>query len=330
MSRRQSMASVGWWSPSPAANFGPMPPRELPPGLGGHARWDAQPALRSRIADGAIVVPGVIDALTSRLVERAGFSAAYVTGAGFANSAFGFPDIGLVTRTELVQHVGRIREACRLPLIVDADTGFGGPLSVMRSIYQLESVGASAIQIEDQRDPKRCGHFEGQRLVTATEMTEKIDAAIRARSSPDLMIIARTDARNVEGLEEAIRRAKEYLAAGADALFVEAPRSEAEFARVAAEVPGVPLVANLVEGGKTPSVPASRLEELGYRIILRANLLLRTMAAAARQALAMLAAGEADPVLENRMLTWDERQELMMLDEFDSLAGDIQRGRRKA
>ena len=273
------------------------------------------------------MIPGVTDALSARLVERAGFPAAYITGAGFANSVFGLPDVGLVTRTELARHVGRIREACRLPLIVDADTGFGGPLSVMRSVHQLERAGASAVQIEDQQDPKRCGHFEGQRLVGSAEMAEKVDAAVRARSNPDLMIIARTDARNVIGLDEAISRAEEYLAAGADALFVEAPRSEDELAEVASAFPGVPLVANLVEGGKTPLLPSARLEQLGYRIILRANLLLRSMVTAAREALAALAADQTDPALEDRMMTWEERQELVMLDEFDSLADDIRTSR---
>ena len=305
-----------------------MPVREPPPGLGSPSRSDPPRALRAAVEGGAIVVPGVTDALTARLVEQAGFAAAYITGAGFANSAFGLPDIGLVTRTELTEHVRRIREACRLPLIVDADTGFGGPLSVMRSIHQLERAGAAAIQIEDQQDPKRCGHFEGQRLVAVGEMEEKIEAATRARSNPDLMIIARTDARNVMGFGEAMERAGAYLAAGADALFLEAPRSESELAQVGTEFPGVPLVANLVEGGKTPLLPADRLEEFGYRIILRANLVLRSMVAAARDALATLAADDTDPALEDRMLSWEERQELMRLNEFDSLADDIRAARK--
>lgn len=277
---------------------------------------------------GSIVVPGVIDGLTARLVEQAGFPAAYVTGAGFANSAFGLPDVGLVARSELTEHVRRLREACRIPLIVDADTGFGGPLSVMRSVHQLERAGAAAIQIEDQQDPKRCGHFEGQQLVAVSEMEEKIGAATRARSDPDLMIIARTDARGVAGLDEAVSRAAAYLAAGADSLFVEAPRSEEELARVGTEFDGVPLVANLVEGGKTPLLPTRRLEEMGYRIVLRANLLLRSMVTAARDALERLAADETDPSLEAGMVTWEERQELVMLEEFDSLADDIRATRK--
>ena len=300
-----------------------MQDKGIPPGLGGAAPSLPTRTLRRILATGSIVVPGVTDALSARLVERAGFPAAYVTGAGLANSVFGLPDVGLVSRTELIDHVGRIREACRLPLIVDADTGFGGPLSVMRSVYQLERAGASAVQIEDQQDPKRCGHFEGQRLVTPEEMEQKIEAATRARSSPDLMIIARTDARNVVGLDAAISRAEAYLEAGADALFVEAPRSEEELAVVGSAFPGVPLVANLVEGGKTPLLPTARLEELGYRIILRASLLLRTMVTAAREALERLAADEADPAIEDRMISWGDRQELVMLDEFDSLADDI-------
>lgn len=300
-----------------------MSGKKLPPGLGGPAPTCPTRTLRRVLASRTIVVPGVTDALSARMVERAGFPAAYVTGAGLANAVFGLPDVGLISRTELIDQVGRIREACRLPLIVDADTGFGGPLSVMRSVYQLERAGASAVQIEDQQDPKRCGHFEGQRLVAPTEMAEKIDAAIRARSNPDLMVIARTDARNVMGLHEAISRAEAYLGAGADALFVEAPRSEDELAEVASAFPGVPLVANLVDGGKTPLLPTARLEELGYRIILRASLLLRSMVTAAREALATLAADQTDPALQDRMITWEERQELVMLDEFDSLADDI-------
>ncbi|MCY4369683.1 MAG: isocitrate lyase/PEP mutase family protein [bacterium] len=305
-----------------------MPGKQVPPGLGGPRPSSRAGELRSVLAGRAIVVPGVIDALSARLVERARFPAAYITGAGFANSAFGLPDVGLVTRSELTEHVRRIGEACRLPLIVDADTGFGGPLSVMRSVHQLERAGAAAIQIEDQQDPKRCGHFEGQRLVAVGEMEQKIDAAVRARSDADLMVIARTDARGMAGLDEAISRGRAYLAAGADALFVEAPRSLEEMVRVAAEFPGVPLVANLVEGGKTPLIPTPRLEELGYRIVLRASLLLRSMASAARDALARLAADDSDPCIEEHMLTWDERQGLVMLEEFDSLADDIRARRR--
>ena len=292
----------------------------IPPGLGQVAN-NRTASLRRELEQHAIVVPGITDVITARLVERAGFPAAYVTGAGFANVAFGLPDVGLVSMSDVVAHVDRISAGCRLPLIVDADTGFGDALAVMRTVHLLERAGASAIQIEDQAMPKRCGHFEGHVLVEPEEMVARIQGAKLGRSDPELMIIARTDARGVHGLDEALRRSLAYIAAGADAIFVEAPRSAEELRRIATELPDIPLVVNVVEGGKTPQLPAAELEEIGYRIILRANLVLRTMLVAAQNALASLAAGKEPPA--DQILGWDERQQLVNLHEFDAIADDL-------
>ena len=219
-------------------------------------------------AEEPILAPGAYDALTARLIEQAGFPAVYMTGFGTSASLLGRPDVGLLTMSQMVDNARRIAQAVDVPVIADADTGYGNPLNVIRTVQEYELAGVSAIHMEDQIMPKKCGHMENKQVIAAAEMTEKIRAAVEARSSRDFLIIARTDARAVEGLESALRRARAYREAGADILFVEAPQNEDEVEQVARAFPKVPLLFNWAEGGKTPPLPLARLKELGYRIVI--------------------------------------------------------------
>lgn len=266
-------------------------------------------------AHGLLVVPGAANALAARVVEDAGFEAVYVTGAGVANSYCGVPDIGLTTATELVGHVGAIREAVELPIIADADTGFGNALNVQRTVRALERAGADAIQLEDQTFPKRCGHFAGQEVVEEREMIGKIEAALDARRHPGTLIIARTDARAVHGLTAACDRANAYREAGADVLFVEAPRSVEEVETIANTVPG-PKLANFVVGGRTPQLPVDWLREHSFVIALHANLALLAAIEGMQTQLTALREGR-EP---DRLATWAERQRLVGKPLFDTLA----------
>ena len=233
-----------------------------------------------------ILAPGAYDALTARLIEQAGFPAVYMTGFGTSASLLGRPDVGLLTMSQMVDNARRIAQAVDVPVIADADTGYGNPLNVIRTVQEYELAGVSAIHIEDQVMPKKCGHMDNKQVIAAAEMTEKIRAAVEARSSNDFLIIARTDARAVEGLEGALRRARAYREAGADILFVEAPQNEDEVAQVARAFPNVPLLFNWAEGGKTPPMPLERLKELGYRIVIFPISALLTAAKAVRGVLA--------------------------------------------
>jgi 2-methylisocitrate lyase-like PEP mutase family enzyme len=261
----------------------------------------------------------VTDALAARLADQAGFEACYATGAGLANVQYGIPDVGLIGLDEVADSVRRITSVLGLPLLVDADTGYGGPLSVMRTVHMLENAGAAGVQIEDQAAPKRCGHFDRHLLVENTEMQAKIRAAVAARGDANLLIVARTDALGVLGADEAIRRGQDYLKAGADVLFIEAPRTVEQLARVGAEFEGVPLIANVVEGGLTPQLSARELGDLGYTVILFANFLMRIMAKAGQHALSVLRdSGDSRPLADS-MLTWAERQNLVDLDLFTAI-----------
>ncbi|HZK24831.1 MAG TPA: isocitrate lyase/phosphoenolpyruvate mutase family protein [Oscillospiraceae bacterium] len=215
---------------------------------------------------GIIRAPGAFDAWSARLVQMAGFPAIYMTGYGVSASALGSPDIGLITMNEMVNQAKNM-SAAGIPLIADADTGYGGVLNVMRTVKEYERAGVAAIQLEDQVLPKRCGHMEGKELVTQEEMVSKVRAAVAARASEDTLIIARTDARAVHGFEDALKRAAAYQAAGADIIFFEAPQSVEEMKTVAATL-HVPLLANMVEGGKTPFLTATELEEMGYKLVI--------------------------------------------------------------
>ncbi|MBV9598108.1 MAG: isocitrate lyase/PEP mutase family protein [Chloroflexi bacterium] len=214
-----------------------------------------------------VLAPGAYDALSARLIEAAGFLAVYMTGFGTAASLLGRPDVGLLGLSEMVTNAHRIVEAVGVPVIADADTGYGNPINVIRTVHEYEQAGVAAIHIEDQLAPKKCGHMEGKQLVPAGEMVAKLHAAVAARRS-DLVLIARTDARAVEGMEAALQRARRYREAGADVIFFEAPQSEAEIETVARELEDVPLLFNWAEGGKTPPVSYAYLRQLGFRIII--------------------------------------------------------------
>jgi 2-methylisocitrate lyase-like PEP mutase family enzyme len=262
------------------------------------------------------VVPGAGNALTTRIIEDIGFESAYVSGAAIANLFLGSPDVGLTNLTEVAMHVAAIRDACSVPMIVDADTGFGNVVNTWRTVRVLERAGADAIQLEDQSFPKRCGHFAGKSVISPEEMADKIRAAREARTDPDLLIIARTDARAEHGLGEACRRALAYHEAGADMLFVEAPESTEEVETIARELPG-PLVHNVVEGGVTPPIPLARLDELGYSVALFANISLLAGIRATREILLYLRRGLADS--RPPIATWAERQDLVRKPWFDEL-----------
>ncbi len=233
-----------------------------------------RPAPRSRLREllagpRPLVAPGAYDALSARLIEQAGFDAVYMTGFGTTASLIGRPDVGLLSGTEMVDNARRIAAAVDVPVIADADTGYGNAINVLRTVQLYEQAGVAAVQLEDQVMPKKCGHMSGKAIIGADEMAGKIRAAVEARRDPDLLIIARTDAVAVEGLDEAIRRGKAFADAGADLLFVEAPTSEEDIARVAGELRGVaPLLFNWAEGGKTPPLSYDRIAELGFSMVI--------------------------------------------------------------
>ena len=266
----------------------------------------------------ALLLPGVANALAARIVADQGFTAAYVTGAGIANTFLGVPDIGLVTVTELAQHVAAIRAAFPGPLVVDADTGFGNPLNMVRTVELLERAGADALQIEDQVFPKRCGHFAGKEVIPAAEMVAKVKAAVDTRRDRDLLIIARTDAIAPEGFEAAIERAAAYHDAGADVTFVEAPTTMAQIADIPRRLPW-PQLANIVLGGRTPELPNEKLKELGYAGVIYANVALQAAVKGMQAALGELRRkghmGEATGMVAD----FAERQRLVHKDHYDAL-----------
>jgi 2,3-dimethylmalate lyase len=275
--------------------------------------------LVSERAGGPLILPGAPDALGARVIEALGFEAVYITGAGVTNARLGVPDLGLISLTELADAVEGVREAVRIPIVVDADTGFGGPLNVRRTVQTLERRGANAIQLEDQTFPKRCGHFAGKEVIPAAEMVAKLHAAVDARTSDALLIIARTDARQMLGLEAALKRAELYREAGADVIFVEAPESAGELSEIGRRI-DAPLLVNIVEGGATPQLPASELSALGFAIVLYANAALRGAVHGMQVVLEHLKrTGSTEGALE-QMVGWEERQALVGKPFFDALS----------
>jgi 2-methylisocitrate lyase-like PEP mutase family enzyme len=264
-------------------------------------------ALSDRLARAPILMAaGVYDPLTALIAERAGFEALYVSGAGIAYTRLGRPDIGLVSMNEVVQTVALIRDRVAAHLIVDADTGYGNALNVERTVRFLERAGANAIQIEDQDFPKRCGHLDNKSLVSAQEMVGKIKAAADARRSAKTLIVARTDAIAVEGFDRAMERAALFREAGADVLFIEAPRQRDELSRIGAQFgKSVPLLANMVEGGKTPILPASELEALGFAVVIFAAGVVRAAAKTAEEFYASLKAHGSTEPFRARMFDFD-------------------------
>jgi len=277
--------------------------------------------LRERLADqenGPLLLAGAPNALAARVVEETGFGAVYVSGAGVTNTYLGMPDLGLLTMSEMVNHVAVMADAVSLPLVVDADTGFGSALNVQRTVRQLERAGAAAIQLEDQVAPKKCGHFSGKDVISASEMVGKIHAAVDARADADTVIIARTDARAIAGVEEACERAARYLEAGADVLFVEAPRSAEEMRKITAAVPGIHM-ANMVEGGLTPILSRAELGELGFSVALYANAAMRGAVLGMRSVLQHLIEHGDTIEAADKMISWQDRQSLVSKPLFDEL-----------
>jgi len=264
-------------------------------------------SLRQRLMGKPIVVaPGVYDAFTALIAEQAGFPTLYVSGAAIAYTRLGRPDIGLVSMNEVVEIIAMIRDRANADLIVDADTGYGNALNVTRTMRLFERAGANAIQLEDQEFPKRCGHLDGKTLIAETEM-----AALDARRSRETLVIARTDAIAVEGFERAIERAALYRDAGADLLFVEAPKTRAELGRIAPALRGVPLMANMVEGGKTPPLSAAELEAMGFALVIFPGGVVRALARTASEYYASLAARGTSAAFRSRMLDFTGINELV-------------------
>ena len=294
--------------------------------------------LRARLVKPPIVIaPGIYDPLTALIAERAGFEALYVSGAAIAYTRLGRPDIGLVSMSEVVETVALIRDRVRTHLVVDADTGYGNALNVERAVRLLERAGANAIQLEDQDFPKRCGHLDDKTLIPAPEMAGKIKAAVNVRASSETLIIARTDAIAVEGFDGAVARAALYRDAGADMLFIEAPRQRDELARVVKQAAGkVPLMANMVEGGKTPILPARELQELGFSLVIFPGGIVRALAKTAEEFYGSLKThGTTDP-FRPRMFDFAALNDLIGTTELMALgkqyeavpAPDSNKGRR--
>jgi 2-methylisocitrate lyase-like PEP mutase family enzyme len=268
--------------------------------------------LRDRLTRKPIVVaPGVYDAFTALVAEQAAFRTLYVSGAAIAYTRLGRSDIGLVSMSEVVDVIGTIRDRVSADLIVDADTGYGNALNVARTVRLFERAGANAIQIEDQSFPKRCGHLDEKRLVPAAEMVGKIKAALDTRQSRDTLVIARTDAIGVEGFDQAIERALLYRDAGADMLFVEAPKTQAELKRISPALGGVPLMANMVEGGKTPVLAAAELEALGFALVIFPGGIVRALGQMASEYYGSLAAHGTSEPFRNRMLDFNGLNDLI-------------------
>lgn len=264
-----------------------------------------------------LVVPGAANALTARIVEDLGFECVYATGAGIANTYLGVPDLGLTTLTELTSHVAAMADVVEIPVIVDADTGFGNAIGLQRAVRMLEGAGAAAIQLEDQAWPKRCGHFENKEVIATAEMCQKIAAATDARD--EALIVARTDARAGHGLAAAIDRLGAYFSAGADVGFLEAPTSADELRATAKAFPKLPLIANMVEGGQTPLLPREELADMGFAMVLYANAALQGAIVGTERVLESLSRrGDIDDA-RAEMAPWERRQRLVGKSVYDDL-----------
>lgn len=269
-----------------------------------------------------MLVPGVTSALFARLAQQAGMEAVFITGAGVANTSLGVPDLGMATLSEVVETARNIVAAVEIPVIADADAGYGGHLNVMRVVRELEQAGVAGLILEDQQEPKRCGHFDGKAIVEPLEMVERLVAARRARVDADLVIFARTDAVAVEGIDGALERARLYVEGGADAIFVEAPESREQMAAINASV-AVPTLINVVEGGATPMLELAELQEMGFSVALYANVAMRIAAKSVAEAFAVLGREGTSASLLERMLSWEERQELVNFSSWERTDREI-------
>lgn len=290
-------------------------------------------SLRTRLAaPSAVLAPGAYDALSALLVEQAGFEAVYLSGAAIAYTQLGRPDVGLVSANQVADVVARVRDRVSIPMIVDIDTGFGNAINVKQTVRQFERLGANALQIEDQTSPKRCGHLQGKELVSSAEMAGKVRAAVDARLSREMLIVARTDAIAVEGFGAALARASAYLEAGADVLFVEAPQTLDQMHEIAKTFGGrVPLLANMVEGGKTPISTKTQLEEMGFRLVISPGSMVRAFAHMAQAFLGDLHAHGSTAGSRDKMLDFAQINALLGLPDLLSEGeGYAQTSSRKA
>jgi 2,3-dimethylmalate lyase len=276
-------------------------------------------ALRRMLEEkGIIVMPHAYDCLSAKLIEQSGFRVVGLTGAGISASLLGVPDVGLATMTEVVNHARNIVKSTSLPIVADCDTGYGNPINVMRTITEFEDAGVAGIFFEDQLSPKKCGHFEGKMLIRKEEMLKKIEAALEARKDPDLVIIARTDARSVNGLEDALDRAKAYAEAGADMIFVESPYSVDEIREIANKIQK-PQMINIVEGGKTPILSVGELESSGIKLASFSGTLQKTAIKAMQRVLRVLReTGSVEGVLD-QIVSLKERSMILGLDKVYEL-----------
>ena len=283
------------------------------------------PTLKARLARApAVLCPGAYDALSALLVEQAGFEAIYMSGASIAYTQLGRPDIGLVSATQVADVVARVRDRVSIPLIVDGDTGFGNALNVQHTVRLFERQGANAIQLEDQTSPKRCGHLAGKGVIPAQEMAGKIRAAVDARTSSETLIIARTDAIAVEGFDRAMERAALYRECGADVLFVEAPQTLDQMRAICAGFPDTPLLANMVEGGRTPILTADQLSEMGFRVVISPGAMVRAHVFMAQEFLRMLKANGTTALSRDRMLDFQALQDVLGLPELIQAGSDYE------
>jgi 2-methylisocitrate lyase-like PEP mutase family enzyme len=267
-----------------------------------------------------VIAPGAYDALSARLIAQSGFQAVYLTGFGTAASVLGQPDVGLLTMSEMVSRAEALATVVGdIPLIADADTGYGNPINVRRTVREYERAGVAALHIEDQVWPKKCGHMEGKQVIPTQEMVQKIHAAVEARQDPELVIIARTDANAVNGLEDALQRGKAYREAGADVLFIEAPRSLAELHTIAETFPDVPLLFNWAESGKTPALPLAEVRTLGFKLIIFPVSLLFAATYTMLQLLKVLKQGETSTPFASQMVTFAQFTDLIGLPEIQAL-----------
>jgi len=274
--------------------------------------------------DKLLVAPGCFDGLSARLVEESGFEAAYLSGGAVARS-MGIPDIGLVTMSETIERACQVVSAIKLPVIADADTGYGNAVNLVRTVREFERAGVAAIHIEDQITPKRCGHLDGKEVISITEMANKLKAALGARTDDNFCIIARTDARGVHGFDDAIERARVFAKLGVDAIFVEAPQSEDELAEIPRRLPGVPLLVNVFKGGKTPMLPMDRLQGMGYRIAIYPSETQRAAIHSMRRALTTLKREGSTESIDDSLTTFKERDKVVGLDDWQKIENEYLR-----
>jgi 2-methylisocitrate lyase-like PEP mutase family enzyme len=281
---------------------------------------DKRRLFKERLQQGPIVIaPGCYDAFSAKLVEFAGFEAGYMTGAGVSAGLVGMPDVGLLTMTEMVEQARRISEATGLPIISDADTGYGGPLNVRRTVEQFERTGACAIHLEDQEIPKKCGHLEGKRVISAGRMVDRLKASLDARTDENFLIIARTDARATHGFGEALDRGRRYAETGADVIFIEAPESVEEVEEIGRRFKDVPLLMNRGGGGKTPALSAAELERMGFQIVIFPGDLQKAAGKAMIEILSILKETGNTDSARAMMMSFEERFEILGLSRFREL-----------